>query len=91
MNPSVPYQASKNSDSSCTDLVKMAERELTAFFHAVSALFGPEQAEQSAQDWLREIVERDGLPSSTHEWRLVTTRVAKRLGVLRSATQSCVA
>jgi hypothetical protein len=30
----------------------MAERELSAFFAAVETLFGPEQANISAEDWI---------------------------------------
>jgi len=57
----------------------MAERELSAFFNAVSQLFGAEQAALSAQDWLREVMEIDGLPRSAREWRSITTRVSTRL------------
>ena len=47
----------------------MAERELSAFFNAITELFGSEQAELSAEDWLHELIEIDGLPASTREWR----------------------
>jgi hypothetical protein len=57
----------------------MAERELSAFFNAVTQLFGSEQAELSAQDWLRELIELDGLPASAREWRLITARISTRL------------
>ena len=57
----------------------MAERELSAFFTAVSQLFGSEQAELSAEDWLHELIEIDGLPASTREWRLITAKVSTRL------------
>ena len=39
----------------------MAERELSAFFRAVTKLFGLEQAEMSAEDWLIELSESDRL------------------------------
>jgi hypothetical protein len=45
----------------------MAERELSAFVNAVTQLFGSEQAELSAEDWLQELIEIDGLPFSTRE------------------------
>ena len=45
----------------------MAEPELSAFFKAVTKLFGSEQAESSAEDWLIELSESDGLPSSIRE------------------------
>ena len=57
----------------------MAERELTAFFKAVTKLFGPEQAGLSAEDWLKELTEIDSLPASTREWRLITARASTRL------------
>jgi hypothetical protein len=47
-----------------SDLIKMAERELAAFMVAVTDLFGPEQAKESVEDWLRELVARSDLPAS---------------------------
>lgn len=79
MNPHARYQPSKNSNSACADLITMAERELAAFFSAVTQLFGSEQAELSAQDWLHELIEIDGLPTSAREWRLITAKVSTRL------------
>ena len=64
MNPLARYKLSKNSNHPCPDLMMMAERELSAFFDAVTQLFGSEQAELSAEDWLRELIEIDGLPTS---------------------------
>jgi hypothetical protein len=57
----------------------MSERELSAFFNAVTQLFGSEQAELAAQDWLQELIDIDGLPASTREWRLITAKVSARL------------
>ena len=57
----------------------MAERELSAFFRAVTKLFGSEQAEMSAEDWLIELSESDGLPSSIREWRGITAKASSRL------------
>ncbi|HVH89153.1 MAG TPA: hypothetical protein VM912_20720 [Terriglobales bacterium] len=68
-----------NQNSTCRDLVKMAEQELAAFFSAVSELFGSEQAELSAEDWLDELVAINALPSSTREWRRLTIKVSARL------------
>jgi hypothetical protein len=79
MNPHSRYEPSTNSNSGCTELMTMAERELSAFFNAVTQLFGPEQAELSAEDWLHELVEVDGLPTSAREWRLITAKVSTRL------------
>ena len=79
MNPLARYKTSKNPDSRCADLMTMAERELSAFFSAVTQLFGSEQAELSAEDWLHELIEIDGLPASAREWRLITAKVSTRL------------
>jgi len=57
----------------------MAERELSAFFNAVTLSFGSEQAELSAENWLQELIEIDGLPTSAREWRSITTKVSTRL------------
>jgi hypothetical protein len=79
MNPLVRYEPSRNSNPPCSDLMTMAERELSAFFNAVAQLFGSEQAELSAEDWLQELIEIDGLPASIREWRLVTAKASTRL------------
>ena len=79
MNPLARYKPSQNSDSGCTDLMTMAERELSAFFNAVTELFGAEQAEISAEDWLQELIVAGDLPTSAREWRLITTKVSTRL------------
>jgi hypothetical protein len=79
MNPLARYKPSDNSNVSCVDFIKMAERELSAFFNAVTQLFGAEQADLSAEDWLQELTEIDGLPASTREWRLITAKVSTRL------------
>jgi hypothetical protein len=59
--------------------MKSAEQELAAFFNAVKQLFGKEQAELSAEDWLHELAENDGPPSSTRDWRLITVKASTRL------------
>ena len=86
MNPLARYKPPKNSNQPCPDLMTMAERELSAFFTAVAQLFGPEQAEISAKDWLRELIEIDGLPASTREWRLITAKASTRLASRVSAS-----
>jgi hypothetical protein len=50
MNPLVRHKRSTSYNSHCADLLTMAERELSAFFNAVTQLFGPEQAELSTED-----------------------------------------
>ncbi len=79
MNPVARYKPSKNSSPRCADFITMAERELSAFFDAVTQLFGPEQAELSAEDWLQELIEIGALPTSAREWRLITAKASTRL------------
>ena len=90
MNSLARYEPSKNSNHPCPDLTKMAEQHLSAFFSAVTQLFGSEQAELSAEDWLRELIEVDGLPASAREWRLITARSSTRLAsrVITSSVSS---
>jgi hypothetical protein len=95
MNLIAHYQPSKNSNHPCPDLMTMAERELSAFFNAVAQSFGPEQAELSVDDWLRELIEIDALPTSARGWRLITakasTRVAGRVRVSSLLTEPLIA
>jgi hypothetical protein len=86
MNPLALCQPSKNSHHPCSDLTTMPERELSAFFNAVAQLFGSEQAEISAGDWLLELIEIDGLPASAREWRSITVRASARLASRVSAS-----
>ena len=86
MNPVARYNLSKNSNPRCADLITMAERELSAFFRAVTERFGSEQAELAAEDWLQELIEIDGLPASTREWRLITAKASTRLASRVSAS-----
>ena len=79
MNPLARYKPAKNSTPPCADLMALAERELSAFFNAINQLFGSEQAELSAEDWLQELIEIDGLPTSARGWRLITAKVSTRL------------
>jgi hypothetical protein len=79
MNPLARYKPSNNFNPRCAELMTMAERELSAFFNAVTQSFGSKQAQLSAEDWLQELIEIDGLPASTREWRLITAKVSTRL------------
>jgi hypothetical protein len=79
MNALAGYKPSKDFNFPCADVMTMAERELSAFFNAVTQLFGSEQAELSAEDWLHELIETEGLPTSAHEWRLITAKASTRL------------
>ena len=79
MNPVARYKPSTNFNPGCSDLITMAERELSAFFKAVTELFGSEQAKISAEDWVHELINIDGLPTSAREWRLITAKASTRL------------
>jgi hypothetical protein len=79
MNALARYKPSKTSTPRCSDLMTMAEREFSAFFNAITQLFGSEQAELSAEDWLHELIEIEGLPTSAREWRLITAKASTRL------------
>jgi hypothetical protein len=57
-----------------------AERELAAFLGAVTELFGSEQADLSAEDWLDESELVDSAPrSASRQWRAVTVAASARL------------
>jgi hypothetical protein len=91
MNQLALNSVTKDYDPACGDLLAMAERELTAFCGAVTALFGSEQAEISAEDWLQELMainindlrnndlQNNGLHTSTRQWRLLTVKASARL------------
>ena len=79
MNPIARYKPSKTSNPRCADLITMAERELSAFFSIVTQLFGAEQADLAAEEWLHELIEIESLPTSAREWRLITAKVSTRL------------
>jgi hypothetical protein len=79
MNPSARYKPSKDFSPACIEFMTMAERELSAFFNAVTHLFGSEQAELSAEDWLQELNQIDDLPTSVPKWRSITAKVSTRL------------
>lgn len=59
--------------------MRSAEQELASFFNAVKQLFGKEQAELSAEDWLHELTEINDLPDTIRDWRLVTLKASSRL------------
>jgi hypothetical protein len=71
----------------CADLLTMAEQELAAFFGAVRDLFGPEEAQNWAEEWLHELDAVNILPASAREWRVLSTTVSARLqGLMRQGT-----
>jgi hypothetical protein len=95
MDAPARYKPMTHSNPRCADLMTRAERELSAFFNAVTQSFGSEQAELSAGDWLEELLEIDSLPASDREWRSLTaqvsTRLAARVSALSRSTERHVA
>ena len=79
MNLNIEKRPPKDAHLDCAGFMTMAERELAAFFTAVAELFGPEQAEHAADDWLHELIKINGLPASTRTWRMISSRAATRL------------
>ena len=79
MNRLTSYKVATTPNPHCDDLMTMAERELSAFFNAVTQLFGSEQADLSADDWLHELSEIGSLPTSAREWRLITAKVLTQI------------
>jgi hypothetical protein len=64
----------------CKEQLPIAEREFSAFISAVKELFGPEQAQLSAVDWLdvSELMDIQSR-STSRDWRAVTIAAAARL------------
>lgn len=79
------FNPSPNPNPGCAERITLAERELAAFVSAVTRLFGSEQAELSADDWLQELEASNDLPASAREWRLITNRVTKQLAIQLNA------
>lgn len=79
MNEMALRQSPNDYVSGFAETMKMAERELAAFFNAVKELFGAKQAEISVSDWLAELETADPLPVAIREWRLITIKAATRL------------
>jgi len=68
------------SNSICKAQTQMAERELSAFISAVNQLFGPQQAQISALDWIDELDLMDSQSGFTSRaWRAVTIAASVRL------------
>jgi len=86
MNLVACFGSTKNLNPRSVGPVKAAEQELAAFFNAVKQLFGREQAELSAKDWLDELARIDGLSSSTRDWRLITVKASARLATRVNAS-----
>jgi len=91
MNQLVLDKSLKNYDPACGDLMTIAERELAAFVSAVTESFGPRIARACAEDWLRELMARDDLPTSVGQWRQVTVKVLVRLANRVTAPSTAIA
>jgi hypothetical protein len=75
------YEPQRNSNGGCAEHITRAERELSAFFRAVTELFGAEQAELSAEVWLHEFTATGSLPASTCQLRWSTTKASTGLAI----------
>jgi hypothetical protein len=74
------------SNSIYTEQTQLAELELSAFISAVEALYGPEQSQLSAVDWLDESDLIDSPPESTsRDWRAITIAASARLATRLNA------
>lgn len=77
MNQLPPNGSGRNdSETIRARLMGNAERELAAFFAAVTGLFGSEHATLAATGWLERLEKMKDLPASFHEWRSLTIEVA---------------
>ena len=86
MNPVLCFRSWTHLNSRSDDRIKAAERELAAFFNAVIQLFGREQAELTAKDWLDELARIGRLSSSARDWRSVTVKASARLATRVNAS-----
>ncbi len=71
-----------------SELVVTAERELAAYYTAISATYGLEEAMQAAHDWIEELERADKeklkcaprhIAGALPNWRSVTISAAHRL------------
>ena len=74
-----PISLHKTPNPDCAELTNMAEKELAAFFSAITALFGSEKAGYAADAWLRELDAVNNVPASARDWRSITVKVATQL------------
>ena len=90
MNQLSHNEPSQYGNSICAEPTIRAEREFSAFFSAVAELFGPEQAELAAKDWLQQLEVMTDLPTSSRDWRLMSIEASARLAK-RVNTNGCAA
>ena len=78
----VAGELTNNDGPTFARLMIVAERELGAFFSAVSELFGSEQARLAVEDWLDELELMETLPGLTvRNWRSITIAASARLAI----------
>jgi hypothetical protein len=77
------------SNSVYEEQTRLAERELSSFIAAVTKLYGAEQAQISAEDWLDESDLMDSpRRSEVRDWRAVTIAASARLAGRIDAPQN---
>ena len=96
MNQVAMRKPPERHDAVCGELVAMAEREMAAFFRAVTELFGSEQAEISAEDWLHELMTMRDVPmndtrATAGQWRQFTINALARLASRVNAASASIA
>jgi hypothetical protein len=70
----------KKSRKTMDPAIPLAERELFAFITAVARLYGEDQANLAAEDWINLLLASALLPGAgTREWRQITLGAALRL------------
>jgi len=79
--------SAQSSSSPTGELVTTAERELAAFYRAISVAYGPEEAMLAAELWIEELEKSDGdrlkgaslrFDGSLSKWRSVTINASRR-------------
>jgi hypothetical protein len=88
-NPIVATQQA--SAAPVADLLRTAERELSAFYTAVVRRYGPEEARRAAYDWIEEMETMDWpLDGAVPNWRRVSIAAANCLSsrVIESSQNS---
>lgn len=60
-------------------LVLKAERELSAFFRAITKLYGLEEARRASEDWLQQLEMLQSLSNTPRQFRLLTINASLKL------------
>jgi hypothetical protein len=77
-NPIVATQQA--SAARVSDLLRTAERELSAFYTAILGRYGPEEARKTAHDWIEEVETMDWpVDGAIPNWRRVSIAAANCL------------